>query len=272
MAEAGSVEQTVSRAVRDNLTPIQRLTEELNQALADLSAACSSSRPANALPAMLRAQTSAAALAASLDVLTRFVTGTMGAVSRVALEPAAAPAGVPAVGSAAAETAADAGREMGSEGGPSPIPSVKIPTITLPPPEPAAAPPPSAPAPAPTLPKAVPIAEAAKIGEAPPAFDLTKLSIEEQELHRRANRVAKVCMQDIKMLRPADIKVGREKKDLCQRLKVDVDKARKEYDRRFKSILNHPVDYFYDWMLDIIADGDPKALGDYPYPTSAPRR
>ncbi len=269
MAEAGSVEQTVSRAVRDNLTAVTRLSEELNQALSDLSAACSSSKPANALPAMLRAQTSAAALAASLDVLTCFVAGTLGTVSRVALEPAAAPAGVPAVGSAAAETAADAGREMGSEGGPAPIPTVKIPQVAPPPPEPAATP---LPAPAPTLPKPVPIAEAAKIAEAPPAFDISKLGGEEQELHRRANRVAKVCMQDIKMLRPDDIKVGREKKDLCQRLKADLDKARKEYDRRFKAILNHPVDYFYDWMVDIIADGDPKALGEYPYPTSAPRR
>jgi hypothetical protein len=275
MAEAGTVEQTVSRAVRDNLSAVTRLTEELNQALGDLSAACSSSKPSNALPAMLRAQTSAAALAASLEVLTRFVASTMGAVSRIALEPAAAPAGVPAVGSAAAETAADAGREMGSEGGPLPIPTVKIPQVA-PPPAPAAAPPPAPaaePAPAaPVLPKAVSIAEAAKIAEAAPAFDISKLGGEEQELHRRANRVAKVCMQDIKMLRPDDIKVGREKKDLCVRLKADLDKARKEYDRRFKSILSHPVDYFYDWMVDIIADGDPKALGDYPYPTSAPRR
>ena len=57
----------------------------------------------------------------------------------------------------------------------------------------------------------------------------------------------------------------------CARLRVDLDKARKEYERRFKGILNHPVDYFYDWLVDIIADGDPKALGDYPYPTSARR-
>ena len=34
------------------------------------------------------------------------------------------------------------------------------------------------------------------------------LPAEEQELHRRANRVAKVSMQDIKMLRPNDVTVG----------------------------------------------------------------
>jgi hypothetical protein len=95
---------------------------------------------------------------------------------------------------------------------------------------------------------------------------------DEQELHRRASRVAKVSMQDIKMLRPNDVKEGRAKKDLVARLRVDIDKARKEYDRRFKAILSHPVDYFYDWMVDILADGDASALGDYPYPRSTGRR
>ena len=116
------------------------------------------------------------------------------------------------------------------------------------------------------------VAPPPRVEEEKAPFDIGKLSADEQELHRRANRVAKVSMQDIKMLRPDDIKVGREKKDLCVRLRVDLDKARKEYDRRFKAILNHPVDYFYDWLVDIIADGDPKALGEYPYPSSAPRR
>jgi hypothetical protein len=239
--------------------------------MADLNAACSSSRPANALPALLRAQSVAAGLAASLEVMSRFVAGTAGAVLRVAAE-AAAPAAVeaapaprvPATGSAAAPTAADAGREMASEGGPAPIPAVRVPAEPMPPP-PVIAPPPPAPQPP-------PVSAAAKVEEEKPAFDITKLSADEQELHRRANRVAKVSMQDIKMLRPDDIKLGREKKDLCARLRVDLDKARKEYERRFKAILNHPVDYFYDWLVDIIADGDPKALGDYPYPTSAARR
>ncbi len=268
MAQEAGMEQTVSRAVRDNLAALQRVSEELNQAMADLVAACSSSRPTNALPSLLRTQTAAASLAASLEVMTRFVVGTsaapvisVAAVAAPATEAATAPR-VPATGSAAVATADDAGREMASEGGPAPIPTVKVPAIPAPEPE-APPPPPVVVAPPPPPPV---------VKEETPAFDVGKLSADEQELHRRANRVAKVSMQDIKMLRPDDIKVGREKKDLCSRLRVDLDKARKEYDRRFKVILTHPVDYFYDWLVDIIADGDPKALGEYPYPTSAPRR
>ncbi len=111
--------------------------------------------------------------------------------------------------------------------------------------------------------------------ELPPeakGFDVSSLSPDQQELHRRANRVAKVSMQDVKMLRPRDLALGREHKDICTRLRDDIEKAHKEYDRRFHAILDHPVDYFYDWMVEILGDGDPETLGDYPYPSPVLRR
>src|SRR5579864_6191769 len=76
-ARERSLDEAVSRAVRDNLPPLQRSIEELQQALSDLVSACSSARPANALPAMLRAQATSAALTASLSVLSSFVSGAM---------------------------------------------------------------------------------------------------------------------------------------------------------------------------------------------------
>ena len=103
-------------------------------------------------------------------------------------------------------------------------------------------------------------------------FNLKSLPHDEQEMHRKANRHAKVSMQDIKLIRPEQVRLGRENKDLCIRLKDDMDKARKEYDRRFKPILQHPVDYFYDWMVQILADGDAEKLGEYPYPSPVHRR
>jgi hypothetical protein len=98
------------------------------------------------------------------------------------------------------------------------------------------------------------------------------LAPEQQELHRRANRIAKVSMQDVKMLRPVDVALGREHKDLCIRLRDDIEKAHREYDRRFHAIMDHPVDYFYDWMVEILGGGDPQTLGEYPYPTPVLRR
>ena len=121
------------------------------------------------------------------------------------------------------------------------------------------------------IPQAGPYPEDVEVA-AEPGFDVNRLSAEEQELHRRANRVAKVSMQDIKMLRPEHVRLGREKKDLCVRLRDDIEKAHREYDRRFRPIMDHPVDYFYRWMVEILADGDAHALGEYPYAIHANQR
>jgi hypothetical protein len=115
-------------------------------------------------------------------------------------------------------------------------------------------------------------AQASLSSAADTEFDINQLTPEEQELHRRANRVAKVSMQDIKMLRPEQVKQGREHKDICIRLKDDIEKAHREYDRRFKPIMDHPMDYFYRWMVEILAEGDVSALGDYPYAIASKSR
>ncbi|HKS83566.1 MAG TPA: hypothetical protein VJR23_18835 [Candidatus Acidoferrales bacterium] len=245
-----ALEEAVSRALRDNLSPLQRTADELHQAYADLVAACSSSRPTNALPAMLRAQTAAAALAAGLSVLSNFVT--------LALNPRESQGGEDAV--AAQDTAvAEMEEEVEVEEPPRPRAKVEIP-LEEPEPEPEAAPAPVASAKPPVAPEAPAAARES-------AFDVASLPADMQDLHRRANRVAKVAMQDIKLLRPKDVRLGRENKDICQRLRSDLDKARKEYDRRFRAILDHPVDYFHRWMVEVLAEGDSEALGEYPYPS-----
>jgi hypothetical protein len=245
-----ALEEAVSRALRDNLAPLQRTADELHQAYADLVAACSSSRPSNALPAMLRAQTAASALAAGLSVLSNFVAVALnpreqraaddGAGAATAVEDAEDEAEAPAPSRGRAAEA-DAEPELTEE--------------------------PVTPAHAESTEEAAEITTGAAAEAPSQAFDLANLPSEVQDLHRRANRVAKVAMQDIKLLRPKDVKLGREHKDICQRLRSDIDKARKEYDRRFRAISDHPVDYFHHWMVEILADGDSEALGEYPYPS-----
>ncbi len=96
------VEQAVSRTLRDSLEKLQRSGDELHQALGDLVSACASTRPANSLPSMIRAQSAAASLASSLEVLARFVTAALQPELRsaeelqeVALAHGAAPAPAP---------------------------------------------------------------------------------------------------------------------------------------------------------------------------------
>ena len=86
-ADPNAVEQAVSRTLRDNLEKIQRTADELHQAVNDMVSACASSRASNALPSMVRAQTSAASLSATLEVLSRFVTGALQPAMRMPFEP-----------------------------------------------------------------------------------------------------------------------------------------------------------------------------------------
>src|SRR5258706_16351781 len=74
-------------------------------------------------------------------------------------------------------------------------------------------------------------------------------------------------MQDIKMLRPEQVRLGRKNRALCIRLKDDIEKAHREYDRRFKPIMVHPGDYFYRCMVEILAEGHAHSLVDYPSAT-----
>jgi hypothetical protein len=251
--EFNAVEQAVARALRDNLERIQRTSDDLQQAINDIVAACSSTKPTNALPPMLRAQTAAASLAAALEVLSRFTALALQPGPRSPLE--------------------EKITEAISQAAPEPPPAPVRPTPSVPEPRaaaPAAVPKPAPPVQAIPVESELPLREAAQGGEG--AFDINQLTPEEQELHRRANRVAKVSMQDIKMLRPDQVKLGRENRDICIRLKDDIEKAHREYDRRFKPIMDHPVDYFYRWMVEILADGDSAALGDYPYATTTKSR
>lgn len=330
-AQGRALDDALSRALRDNLAPIRRTADELQQACADLISACSSSRPSNALPAMLRAQTAAASLASSLAVLSNFITTALQPRERSVAEVTLL------------RELAEAATQPESPRSPLPMPMAAAPAVFSAPPVQVEPPAPAFPTPERPrveawLPEALadvelraqPGASAASFLEPPTelrvsepigpeapvtrtaedegvaeitaaeweaaalatagisadlseeiavpgteeaaTFDVTRLPPEEQELHRRANRVAKVAMQDIQLLKPDEVRQGRERKDLCTRLRNELDRARKEYDRRFRSILDHPVDYFHHWMVQILANGDPEALGEYPYPTPVLRR
>ncbi len=255
------MEQAIVRALRDNLERIQRSADELHHAVSDVVSACASNKPTNALPSLLRAQTSAASLAATLEVLSRFVAVSMQTGQRSPMEAQI----TDLVGKVAPEPPHAPQRPMPSQPVPKAAQAPAVPAVE----EPVAAEIELHPEPEPLELMEPTAAALASEPEFEGEFDVNRLSTEEQELHRRANRVAKVSMQDIKMLRPEQVRLGRQNKDLCIRLKDDIEKAHREYDRRFKPIMDHPVDYFYRWMVEILAEGDAHALGEYPYATPA---
>lgn len=305
--DATAVEQSVGRAMRDTLPLVQHTATELGHAIEDLVSACGSRRPSNAMPSMLRAQVAASSLAAMLESLLRLVTLATEpprmtpaeelishALSLPAPEPEPMPQmpprGIPVPMSSAA-LVAPAVIEAPAEP-PAPIVPASEPEPAVAEAEEAIyeAPPPEV---TPEVVEEVPQAGAAietapaeaapamQVAEAPspedtqevaaPVFVVETLPTDQQELHRRANRHAKVSMQDIRLLRPKEVALGREHRDLCTRLRNDLDKARKEYVRRFQPILEHPVDYFRHWAVEILAEGNAEVLGEYPYPTPVNR-
>jgi len=263
------LEEAVSRALRDNLNPLQRTADELHQACADFVAACGSSKPGNALPALLRAQTAASSLASALSVLSNFVVASMKPPERHVSFATGAAADAPDADPQAEAPQSGAEREAldvesrgdlsyeelpleleaqirqgGADSIEPPVMHETLAELSF---DTAAA--------------------AGNVAASEPAFDVSSFPPDIQELHRRANRVAKVAMQDIKLLRPQEVQAGRQNKDICERLRGELDKARKEYDRRFRAIQDHPVDYFHRWMVEILAEGNVEALGEYPYPS-----
>jgi len=288
------LEDAVSRALRDNLTPLQRTADELHQACADFVASCGSSKPGNVLPALLRAQTAASSLTSALSVLSNFVVVSMKVPARqFAVAGGAAVADAQETSPAAPQSASlpvaspqTANIEPDSEW-PEEVPRVPAETGEFRAENRAAS---SYTEELPLEPEADVHQGGAEAAESPamhdtlagasfeagapenvaasePSFDVTLFPADIQELHRRANRVAKVAMQDIKLLRPKDVQLGRENRDICERLRSELDKARKEYDRRFRAIQDHPVDYFHRWVVEILAEGNVEALGEYPYPS-----
>jgi hypothetical protein len=310
---ATEIERAVARSLRDSLEKLQRNTDEVSQAVGDLVSACSSARPSNTLPHLLRAQTAAASLAATLDVLSRFITSAIQPAWNGPFAPPEtspeAESGVPVEAEAQTETRAgfappapqpaqpafepseiepalaaveETLRTVASETAAFEQAAIVEPLQVVPlqgaaevarqaaPPEVAAREVPEV-----AQERAPEIAQPVQVPQPPldrPMFEVAALPADQQELHRRANRVAKVSMQDIKMLRPGDVLAGKENHDLCSRLRDDIERAHKEYERRFHAILDHPVDYFYAWMVEILGEGDPRSLGEYPYPSPVARR
>lgn len=281
-----SMEDAVSRALRDNLSPLQRTADDLQHAYADLVAACASSRPGNALPALLRAQTAASALAAGLSVLSNFVAVTLNPRERqFSQQDFAEESGDVAIAEPEPPAPAAAHRAPAVVHR-QPVPEPEVDWVEEPE-EPLEATPAdngsiaeeNEPAAAEAQQTAIedidlPIEPETAEPEAEQpvlatvqAFNVANLPDDMQDLHRRANRVAKVAMQDIKLLHPNEVRAAREQRNICGKMRGDLDKARKEYDRRFRAIHEHPVDYFHHWMVKILADGDAEALGEYPYPS-----
>jgi len=84
---------------------------------------------------------------------------------------------------------------------------------------------------------------------------------EEDELHKKARRFAKLLVEEIKLYNQSKVDEGRQQKDLYDRLKVDIEKSRATYDKRYAESAVASADYFTQELVRILADNDASLMG-----------
>lgn len=90
----------------------------------------------------------------------------------------------------------------------------------------------------------------------------------EMRAHDDARRFARLLLSEIKLYNAAIVNQGRNNFDIYDRLKYEIDRSRMAYDKRVSPSVLARIDYFYDELVQCLAEGDPKKLGvNCPGPT-----
>jgi hypothetical protein len=77
-----------------------------------------------------------------------------------------------------------------------------------------------------------------------------------------ARRYARLLVSEIKLYNEAAVKTGRERRDLLERLRPEIARARRLYEERVPTSLGARSQYFQQELLHTLADGDPALLGN----------
>jgi hypothetical protein len=87
------------------------------------------------------------------------------------------------------------------------------------------------------------------------------LSAEDADVHRKAQRFARLLVDEIKLYNQAKVAEGRRNKDLYDRLKEDIDKSRGTFQKRYGSTVAANADYFQHELLRSLAEDDVAVMG-----------
>jgi hypothetical protein len=84
---------------------------------------------------------------------------------------------------------------------------------------------------------------------------------EDSEIHHKAQRFARLLMDEIKLYNQAKVAEGRKHKDLYTRLKEDIEKSRGTYQKRYGNTAAGSADYFNQELIRSLAEDDVSLLG-----------
>jgi hypothetical protein len=87
------------------------------------------------------------------------------------------------------------------------------------------------------------------------------MSPEDAETHRKAQRFARLLVDEIKLYNQAKVAEGRRNKDLYDRLKEDIEKSRSTYSKRYGTTVAASGDYFQKEVVRNLAEEDTSIMG-----------
>jgi hypothetical protein len=93
------------------------------------------------------------------------------------------------------------------------------------------------------------------------ADPFASMSPEDAETHRKAQRFARLLVDEIKLYNQAKVAEGRRNKDLYDRLKEDIEKSRSTYQKRYGATPAASGDYFQKEVVRSLAEDDLSVMG-----------
>ena len=87
------------------------------------------------------------------------------------------------------------------------------------------------------------------------------ISAEDADTHRKAQRFARLLVDEIKLYNQAKVAEGRRNKDLYGRLKDDIEKSRATYTKRYGTTAAASGDYFQKEVVRNLAEEDLSVMG-----------
>jgi len=101
----------------------------------------------------------------------------------------------------------------------------------------------------------------------PPAAAWDRLPLDEQRIHLRAQRFARVEVAQMRLFQSDAVLAGRAGRNLYDALRNSIDAAREAFRRSFFAPCSSMVDYLHLELVQTLANDDPDLLGDnYPGP------
>jgi hypothetical protein len=87
------------------------------------------------------------------------------------------------------------------------------------------------------------------------------MSAEDEEIHRKARRFARLLVDEIKLYNKAKLAEGRANRNLYDVLQDPIDKSRATYQKRYGSTVAASGNYFEDEMKRSLAEDDLSVMG-----------